>query len=295
MIISNKRRTWKRAPVKKMQTLITENKGQKIERIQKDGKPALAITYKQQMELKHLSFVKKSTLYLNKKDLPFSKLLSYDRTKLGYRGVWSFCEGKTEVKWEISHYGAFGDFLGKMHKHASNYTKNSMTRPPLFFSISEKYHKLKDSLPRSFDTIGTTLDSIEKNWPVFLQTGLVHTDLYQNNVHFKHGKVSGIAQNHNMQIDILLYDVASIIKSLHFSRNSDIDKKEAAFFAAYTKHTPLTKTSFPALALLTSAKLLQTALLQIEKHLTNSSYNHIHLNAAAISLIHAEKALHLYK
>ncbi len=117
---AQERRTWKRAPVKRIQSLIKDGADQKIERITHLGKSALLITYKNSISLKDLTFLKKATHFLASKELPFSTLLSFDHTKEGYRGIWSYCSGKAAPTWKKDHYQGLGEFLGKMHIASKN-------------------------------------------------------------------------------------------------------------------------------------------------------------------------------
>lgn len=289
------RRTWKRAIVKKPTHFIKENTDQIIERIAHNEKTALQITYKNNISLKDLSFLKKTTTYLGKENLPFSTLLSYDHTKTGYRGVWTLCEGRVKGNWTEKEYALFGTFLGKMHKAAGKYKEKTLLRPPIIFSLRERFELIKEYLPATFDTIEALLLTIEQKWPLYLPTGLVHTDLFPSNILFKQSGVSGILQNHNMQIDILLYDLTSVIKSLYFSNTDSLEKKEVAFFKNYTDICPLSEEEVRALPVLTAAKLLLNTITLLEKHFHTSEFKDMHLNSAAITLVHAENALLLYK
>ncbi len=257
-------------------------------------KSALLITYKHSMTLGRLTFLKKATTYLHSKDLPFSTLLTFDHTKDGYRGIWSYCTGKSVPRWDVPHYKAMGSFLGKMHRAAIHYKEGSLQGLPIILSLKEDYARLKDSLPESFYPIANLIEAIEEKWPLFLSTGLVHTDLYPSNVLFRREKVSGIVQNHHMKIDILLYDLASIAKHLYFSEEKDQKEKEEAFFSSYTSLYPLSEEEILAIPVLTAAKLLQKTFHLMDKHLKDTAYKETYLNSAAIALIHAEKALHLY-
>ena len=105
--------------------------------------------------------------------------------------------------------------------------------------------------------------------------------------------MSGILQNHNFQIDVLAYDLTFVIKSLYFNNNSNISEKKDVFFNAYKKNYPLINEEYLALPVLTASKFLQNTITLIQKHLNDNIYRHTHLNYAAISLVHAEKALHL--
>ena len=289
-----KRRTWKRAPIKRVQHFVKENTDQKIERILHKEKSALLITYKHSITLKELSFLKRATTFLSVKKLPFSTLLSFDHTKSGYRAIWSFCEGKIRGVWGETEYAIFGEFLGKMHSSSKQYKEMNLLKAPLVFTLKEQFEDMRDFLPESFQLIEELLTSIEKQWPLFLPTGLVHTDLFPSNILFQGNQISGILQNHNMQIDILLYDLAAVMKTLYFSISSDIERKEKAFFESYTKYCPLSEEEVKAIPVLTSAKLIATTLSLTKKHLSSKEYKEIHLNSAAISLVHAEKALNLY-
>lgn len=293
--ILKKRRTWKRAPIKKKRTLIKENVEQKIEKTTHEGKSALCITYKCDITLKNLIFIKNATAQLNKQEFPFSKLISFKHTKNGYQGIWSFCPGKLKLQWSINEYSALGVFLGKLHKDSNEDNVTSIYKPPIILSLRENYETIKQYLPSSFDNISSLLTTIEKKWPLFLKTGLVHTDLFPNNILFDQNQVSGILQNHNIQHDLLLYDLTSIMKSLYFSDYKHIKKHEDAFFSSYTSHIPLSTDEFYSIPILTSAKLLNTSLFLVHKHLHDKEYKNSYLNAAAISLIHAENALKLYR
>lgn len=294
-ILSERRRTWKRAPISIQKNLIKENFFQIIEKTIHEEKSALCITYKHGVNLQHLTFLKKATRFLVNAGLPFSYLASFDHTKQGFRGIWTFCEGKISKEWGEEEYRAFGEFLGKMHTLSRDYKPSTIEKIPLILSLRETYEGLKNYLPESFESMEPILTMIEKKWPLFLPTGLIHTDLFPNNVLFKQNAVSGILQNHNIQIDLLVYDLTAVIKSLYFSSTQNIEIKEKAFFAAYTTYYKMSAEELAALPILTSAKLLNTVLSLAQKHLTEPVYSDTHLNSAAIALVHAEKALHLYQ
>jgi|GEM_PF-3072804 len=294
-ILSERRRTWKRAPVSIEKNLIKENFFQKIEKATYEEKSALCITYKHGLNLQHLTFLKKATRFLVNAGLPFSYLVSFDHTRQGFRGIWTFCEGKIVKEWGIEEYRAFGEFLGKMHTLSKDYKPSTLDKKPLILSLREQYENLKEYLPESFEPLESILSVVEKKWPLFLPTGLIHTDLFPNNVLFKQNKVSGILQNHNMQIDLLIYDLTAVVKSLYFSSTSEIEIKEKAFFDAYAIFYKMSAEELIALPILTSAKLIHTVISLIQKHFTESNYSNTHLNSAAIALVHAEKALHLYQ
>lgn len=126
-----KRRTWKRAPVKKPYNLIKENADQKIEKTIHDGKSALSITYKTSITLKNLTYIKSATHFLCQKTLPFSSLISFQHTKRGYKGIWTFKEGKIKPSWSVEEYRALGTFLGRMHLVARGYKESILYKSPI--------------------------------------------------------------------------------------------------------------------------------------------------------------------
>ena len=90
---------------------------------------------------------------------------------------------------------------------------------PLLKSIkfkSKKFNNLKKFLINN-------LKDIKKNWPKKLPNGIIHGDLFIDNIFFKNNKLSGIIDFYFAANDYFMYEIAICINALCF------DKKKSKF------------------------------------------------------------------
>ncbi len=74
-----------------------------------------------------------------------------------------------------------------------------------------------------FKLLNGELLYLEKNWPNNLPSGIIHADLFRDNVFFNNGEISGIIDFYFSCFDFFIYDIAIIINDWCF------DKKEKNF------------------------------------------------------------------
>jgi homoserine kinase type II len=95
--------------------------------------------------------------------------------------------------------------------------KNSMgikNLKPLLESIkfkSKKFSNLKIFLKNN-------LEDIKKNWPKKLPKGIIHGDLFMDNIFFKKNKLSGIIDFYFAANDYFMYEIAICINALCFDQ-----------------------------------------------------------------------------
>ena len=90
---------------------------------------------------------------------------------------------------------------------------------PLLKSIkfkSNKSNNLKKFLVKN-------LKNIKKNWPKKLPNGIIHGDLFIDNIFFKKNKLSGVIDFYFAGNDFFMYEIAICINALCF------DKKKSKF------------------------------------------------------------------
>jgi len=96
---------------------------------------------------------------------------------------------------------------------------------PLLNSIkfkSKKFTNIEKFLKTNFK-------DIKKNWPKKLPSGIIHGDLFIDNIFFKNNKLSGIIDFYFAANDYFMYEIAICINALCFDkRNSKfiINKKK---------------------------------------------------------------------
>ena len=137
----------------------------------------------------------------------------------------SFLEGKDKEKLNPKNCFEIGKIIARMHlvtKKMKIFRKNSMgikNLDPLLKSIkfkSNKSNNLKKFLVNNFK-------NIKKNWPKKLPNGIIHGDLFIDNIFFKKNKLSGIIDFYFAGNDFFMYEIAICINALCF------DKKKSKF------------------------------------------------------------------
>ncbi len=130
----------------------------------------------------------------------------------------SFLEGKDKKFLKPTDCYSIGRTIAKMHKITKKIKlirKNSMginNLDPLLNSI--KYKSKKNSNLKVF--LKNNLNNIKKNWPKKLPKGIIHGDLFIDNIFFKKNKLSGIIDFYFAANDYFMYEIAICINALCF-------------------------------------------------------------------------------
>lgn len=97
------------------------------------------------------------------------------------------------------------------------------------------WRELFEPLRRSADTvrpgltafIGEELSALERQWPVGLPGGIIHADLFPDNVFFRDGKLSGLIDFYFACTDFLAYDIAICLNAWCFDADGTFDRRKA--------------------------------------------------------------------
>jgi len=149
----------------------------------------------------------------------------------------SFLDGKDKKKLNIKNCFDVGKVIAQMHlssKKIKLYRKNSMgikNLNSLFNSIkfkSKKFINIEKFLNNNFR-------DIKKKWPKRLPNGIIHGDLFIDNIFFKNNKLSGIIDFYFAANDYFMYEIAICVNALCF------DKKNSKFLINKNKVKNLIK------------------------------------------------------
>lgn len=143
----------------------------------------------------------------------------------------SFLKGKDKNKLNLKNCFEVGKIIAQMHlvtKKINLSRKNSMgikNLDPLLKSIkfrSNKFSNLEKFLVNN-------LKEIKKNWPKKLPKGIIHGDLFIDNIFFNKNKLSGIIDFYFAANDYFMYEIAICINALCFDNKKSkfkINKKK---------------------------------------------------------------------
>ena len=134
--------------------------------------------------------------------------------------VVSFLKGKDKQILNINNCYQVGKIISQMHsitKKLKFSRKNSMgikNLNPLLKSI--KFKSKKNSNLEKF--LIQNLSNIKKNWPSKLPSGIIHGDLFIDNIFFNKNKLSGVIDFYFAANDFFMYEIAICINALCFDK-----------------------------------------------------------------------------
>ena len=137
--------------------------------------------------------------------------------------VVSFLKGKDKQILNINNCYQVGKIISQMHsitKKLKFSRKNSMgikNLNPLLKSI--KFKSKKNSNLEKFLT--KNLSNIKKNWPLKLPSGIIHGDLFVDNIFFNKNKLSGVIDFYFAANDFFMYEIAICINALCFDKKNN--------------------------------------------------------------------------
>ena len=154
----------------------------------------------------------------------------------------SFVEGKDKLQLNLNNCYEIGKNIAKLHKASKKiklYRKNSL-------SLKE-WPKLLNRIGNKSKTISPSLDGLMKNsflqiknkWPKNLPYGIIHADLFIDNIFFKKNKFHGYIDFYFACNDFLMYEIAICINALCFDKKNNKfifnNKKSSNLIKGYSK------------------------------------------------------------
>ena len=180
----------------------------------------------------------------------------------------NFLEGIWPRKPNAAHCAGVGQALAKMHLAGRDFP---MTRAnalsvsgwrPLFDAAASRADQLQHGL-RAF--LAAELDYLESGvWPDNLPQGVIHADLFPDNVFFLGEKVSGLIDFTFACNDTLTYDVAICLNAWCFESDCSFNVTKArAFLGAYGREREMSPAEQDALPLLARGAALRFLLTRL--------------------------------
>jgi len=192
--------------------------------------------------------------------------------------VTTFLHGMWPRRIGVQHCGPLGQALADLHLAGRDF---AIKRPnalsvaswrPLFDGSRAHADEVASGLARE---LGTELDFFEANWPKDLPGGVIHADLFPDNVFFLHEKLSGLIDFYFACNDSLAYDVAICLNAWCFEPDRSFNATKArAMIQAYDKVRPLNAAERAALPLLARGAALRFLLTRL--------YDWLHTPATAL-------------
>jgi homoserine kinase type II len=179
----------------------------------------------------------------------------------------TFLEGMWLRRPSAGHCAAVGEALAKLHVAGADFPmrrKNALSVEG-WRALHAAALGRGDSLqPGLSDAIAGELAHLEKVWPRDLPQGVIHADLFPDNVFFLGDKLSGLIDFYFACTDTLAYDVAICLNAWCFEPDHSYNvTKGRNLLRAYAKGRPLSREERAALPLLSRGAALRFLLTRL--------------------------------
>jgi homoserine kinase type II len=166
-----------------------------------------------------------------------------------------------------AHCGAVGEALAKLHLAGADFPmtrRNGLSVEgwrPLFETASPRADKLQAGLCQA---IATELARLEHEWPRDLPHGVIHADLFPDNVFFLGDRLSGLIDFYFACTDAFAYDVAVCLNAWCFEPDHSYNMtKGRALLYGYMRKRALAVSEIEALPILCRGAALRFLLTRL--------------------------------
>jgi homoserine kinase type II len=179
----------------------------------------------------------------------------------------TFLDGMWPRRIQPFHCAGVGGALARFHAAGTSF---GMTRPNdlsvagwrrLFDACRARAHEVR---PELAEELGAELDEIERFWPRDLPRGVIHADLFPDNVFFRAEQVSGLIDFYFACSDFLAYDVAICLNAWCFEADGAFNVTKARLLlGAYRAGRKVSEAELQALPLLARGGALRFLLTRL--------------------------------
>lgn len=179
----------------------------------------------------------------------------------------SFLDGMWMRRPKAIHCSKLGKSLAKLHLEAKNFNMNRENALSVnsWRKMFEKSQDRADEVQTGLcKLIFKELEHLEQNWPKDLPKGIIHADLFPDNVFFLHDELTGLIDFYFACNDFWAYDLAICLNAWCFEPDLSFNVTKArALLMGYRKVRPLTIEEFNSLPLLARGAALRFLLTRL--------------------------------
>jgi len=136
----------------------------------------------------------------------------------------TFVNGQDKKNLNIQDCYKIGKNIAKLHIVSSKiklFRKNSMSINNLSSLLNKIKFKSKNISPNLQSVLKQSLNKIKKEWPKKLPKGIIHGDLFIDNIFFKKNKFAGFIDFYFSCTDYLMYELAICVNALCFDKKNN--------------------------------------------------------------------------
>ncbi len=181
--------------------------------------------------------------------------------------VTTFLQGQSLHRWQPVHCNDLGKALAKLHLAARDFAGDRLNT----MNISEWRNLTQACLARADEVaeglsaqLSAEMDYLEEHWPSDLPRGVIHADLFPDNVFFTGDKVSGLIDFYFSCTDFFAYDLAITLNAWCFEDHVAFNiTKMRQLLTGYLSARRLSEAELEALPLLCRGAALRFLLTRL--------------------------------
>ena len=179
----------------------------------------------------------------------------------------SFLNGKSVQAIKNDHLEELGTHMARMHLAGENFNEklpNNYSIDKWFELFKQVKDRADDFKPGLKNEIATALGKIKQSWPTNLPQGIIHGDLFPDNVFFANRKLVGIIDFYFASYDAIIYELAICLNAWCFENNHEFNiTKAKLLLRAYNKVRPISDVELEALPTLSAGAAMRFLLTRL--------------------------------
>ena len=179
----------------------------------------------------------------------------------------SFLKGLWPRRIDPRHTARLGEALAQLHLAGLSFNERRVNGlgvqgwRPLFAACEARAHEVRPGLAQE---LAAELGRLEHDWPQALPRGIIHADLFPDNVFFLGDELSGIIDFYFACTDFLAYDVAICLNAWCFEVDGSFNVTKARLLLAhYAKRRALSADEMAALPILARGSAMRFLLTRL--------------------------------
>ena len=248
------------------------------------NKPYILTIFEKRVTQEELPFFINLKNFLNKNNFKCPKTISdkngriLKKIKNKTAVIISFIEGKSIEKPNFKMCKEVGKMIANLHNLTKNFDEKRDNSLDLkdWKEIYKKCLKDKsDEFKETMNLLKNEIDYLEKYWPSNIPCGIIHADLFRDNIFFKNEKISGVIDFYFSCYYFYIYDIAIVINDWCFSDNGQNFHKQNCLtileeYQKIRKLSDLEKKSLNILLRAAAVRILCTRIYDYIFHPTNA-------------------------
>ncbi|MAF95560.1 MAG: homoserine kinase [Rhodospirillaceae bacterium] len=179
----------------------------------------------------------------------------------------TFLSGMWPRRITPDHTAELGAALAKLHLAGADFTMsraNSLSLESWRPLLARSEDRADEVMPGLAGELGGELDTLEEGWPHGLPSGVIHADLFPDNVFFRDGKLTGMIDFYFACTDMFAYDLGVCLNAWCFEPDLSFNiTKARRMLTAYRKVREFSAAEMEAMPLLAQGSAMRFLLTRL--------------------------------